>query len=128
VEIWVGTYPNPTVSKIQGNPVAACALVAGDAGKVYRWSGSQFQAAYLTVGDLKTNLGAAQFPANCGANQTLTWSSITDTFNCTNINGVPPANITGLAPSATTDTTNANNIYRFSATLLSNPFLVLFSH
>ncbi|GBD07666.1 hypothetical protein HRbin21_01497 [bacterium HR21] len=39
-----GTYPNPTVARIQGNPVASGTLGAGDAGKVLVWGGTQWAA------------------------------------------------------------------------------------
>ena len=44
-----GTYPNPTVAKIQGNPVASGTLGTGDAGKVLQWNGSQWIAAGVSA-------------------------------------------------------------------------------
>ncbi|MFP5519372.1 MAG: tail fiber domain-containing protein [Bdellovibrionia bacterium] len=65
---------------------------------------------YFGIDDLKTSSGLAQFATSCSANQTLTWSAVTDAFSCSTITGVPAANVTGLAASATTDTTDASNI------------------
>jgi hypothetical protein len=42
--------------------------------------------AYINVSDLKRSSdGAAQFPTNCNAGQTLTWSSVIDVFTCSSI-------------------------------------------
>ena len=88
-----GSYPNPSVNAVRGNPVAAGTLAVGDTGKVYRWSGTQFVAVNFGVDDLRTETGLQQFAANCGADQTLTWSTITDAFACTTI-GIAGTQIT----------------------------------
>ncbi|MBX2996691.1 MAG: hypothetical protein KF681_17875, partial [Bdellovibrionaceae bacterium] len=88
-----GNYPNPSVNAVRGNPVAAGTLAVGDTGKVYRWSGTQFEAVNFGVDDLRTEAGLQQFATNCGADQTLTWSTITDAFACTTI-GIAGAQIT----------------------------------
>ncbi len=88
-----GTYPNPTVAKIQGNPVASGTLGAGDAGKVLLWNGSQWTAASITPsgpagGDLDGSYpnptvdGLCGTPLNCSAigalgsgdRKVLTWN------------------------------------------------------
>jgi hypothetical protein len=51
-----GTYPNPTVAKIQGNAVAAGPLGAGDAGKVLLWDGSAWTGTALS-GDIASVSG-----------------------------------------------------------------------
>lgn len=104
-----GTYPNPTVERLKGIAYASSALQEG---QVYRYNNttSQMEPVYFGIDDLRTSAGLAQFATSCGANQTLTWSAVTDAFSCSNITGVPAANITGLATSATTDTTDASNI------------------
>ena len=80
-----GNYPNPDVVKIRGNAVVSGTLAVGDTGKVYRWSGTQFEAVNFGIDDLKTEGGLSQFATNCNSNQTLTWSVITDAFACTPI-------------------------------------------
>ncbi|MBX2994046.1 MAG: hypothetical protein KF681_04475, partial [Bdellovibrionaceae bacterium] len=87
------TTVTTTIDNIRGNPVAAGTLAVGDAGKVYRWSGTQFEAVNFGVDDLRTEAGLQQFAANCGADQTLTWSTITDAFACTTI-GIAGTQIT----------------------------------
>ena len=88
-----GSYPNPSVNAVRGNAVASGTLAVGDTGKVYRWSGTQFVAVNFGVDDLRTETGLQQFAANCGADQTLTWSTITDAFACTTI-GIAGTQIT----------------------------------
>lgn len=43
-----GTYPSPTVTKLQGNPVRSGSLTPADAGKVLAWNGTQWSAETLT--------------------------------------------------------------------------------
>jgi len=65
-------------------------------GQTYVGNGSNVATArFFGVGDLKTNLGAQQFPASCTASQTLTWSAITDAFSCTNI-AIASSAVSGL--------------------------------
>lgn len=46
-----------------------------------KWTPKNF-----SIGSLRTAIGASQFAqAACAASQTLTWSSLTDTFSCTSI-------------------------------------------
>ncbi len=82
-----GTFPNPGVAKIQGVAVNA---TAPSTGQVLRYGGTEWAAANFSVGSLLTAAGAQQFAgsASCAASQTLTWSSLTDTFTCTNISGL----------------------------------------
>jgi hypothetical protein len=79
-----GTYPNPSVVKVRGFGFATTSPADG---QVYRYNGtnSEFEPVYFGVDDLKTSLGASQFSSSCLASQTLTWSSVTDSFVCTNI-------------------------------------------
>jgi hypothetical protein len=41
--------------------------------------------AYINVSDLKKSDGTPQIPSTCTASQTMTWSSVTDVFTCSNI-------------------------------------------
>jgi len=52
-------------------------------------------ASWFGIGQMRNNLGTAQFPASCSASQTLTWSAITDVLSCTNI-AIASSAVTGL--------------------------------
>jgi hypothetical protein len=41
--------------------------------------------AYINVSDLKKSDGTPQIPSTCTVSQTMTWSSVTDVFTCSNI-------------------------------------------
>jgi hypothetical protein len=84
-----GAYPDPTVAKLQGNVVSSTTLTAGDAGQVFSWNGTSFAARWFGISDLKTSTGASQFAdAACSTNQTLNWSSLTDSFSCVGISNL----------------------------------------
>lgn len=76
-----GTFPSPTVVRIQGTAVASSSPVAG---QVYRFNGTSLTPTYLNVSDLKNALGNSQIPS-CSTTQTMTYSSVTDTFSCSSI-------------------------------------------
>ncbi len=112
-----GTYPNPTVAKIQGYAVNATAPATG---QVLRYSGSDWAAANFSIGSLLTAGGVQQFAgsATCSSGQTLTWSTLTDTFACSaiqisgaqiNAGSITPDRLTGGAASKWTN--SASNIY-----------------
>jgi hypothetical protein len=87
-----GTLPNPTVAKINGNAVASTAPASG---QVLRWSGSAYAPINFGASHLLSATGAQQFAsASCAASQTLTWSSLTDTFTCVNITGLNASTLT----------------------------------
>ncbi|WP_413943352.1 tail fiber domain-containing protein [Bdellovibrio sp. HCB-162] len=87
-----GTYPNPTVAKINGNAVASTTPTTG---QVMRWSGTQYAPVNFGVNNLLSSTGAQQFANSaCTASQTLTWSSLSDTFTCANIAGLDASTIT----------------------------------
>ncbi|WP_413612351.1 tail fiber domain-containing protein [Bdellovibrio sp. HCB-110] len=87
-----GTYPNPTVAKINGNAVASTTPTTG---QVMRWSGTQYAPVNFGVSHLLSATGIQQFAnSSCSASQTLTWSSLTDTFTCANIAGLDAGVIT----------------------------------
>ncbi|MDG0817663.1 tail fiber domain-containing protein [Bdellovibrio svalbardensis] len=84
-----GTYPNPSVAKVQGITVSATAPTAG---QVMKYVGTSWTPATLALSDitgLSTSLNSkvdlAQMPSTCAANQTLNWTSVTDTFVCNTI-------------------------------------------
>lgn len=86
-----GTYPAPTVARLQGQEVSATPPLAS---QVLMYSGGRWAPGNLGIADLKTDLGAPQFAnSSCSASQTLTWSSLTDTFSCSNIAGLSASSI-----------------------------------
>jgi FtsZ-binding cell division protein ZapB len=86
-----GTYPALTVTQIQGQPIATTTPLTG---QVLAYTGTAWTPKNFSVSDLKTAAGTAQFAsAACTAAQTLTWSSLTDAFTCSNITGLTPASL-----------------------------------
>ncbi|MEY4616798.1 MAG: hypothetical protein RJB66_1758 [Pseudomonadota bacterium] len=87
-----GTLPNPTVARINGQPVSA---TAPSSGQILRWDGSAYAPTNFGVSHLLSSTGSSQFPNSaCTAAQTLTWTSLTDTLTCTNITGLDANTIT----------------------------------
>lgn len=88
-----GSYPNPNVKGIRGNAVSSTTPVDG---QVYQWVGasSEFQPKFVGIADLKKSDGTAQVPATCAANETLSWSSVTDTLSCAAIGSLDASKIT----------------------------------
>lgn len=112
-----GAYPNPTVAKIQGYTVSAAAPANG---QVMHYNAGIWGPVNFSIGDLLTSVGAQQFSgaATCMNSQTLTWSSVTDTFTCSNIqisgtqiniSSIPTDRIIGYAPSQWT--TSGSDVY-----------------
>lgn len=92
-----GSYPSPVVAKIQGVAVSATAPASG---QIMSYNGSQWQPTNFSIADLKTSIGGNQFQAaNCSANQTITWSSLTDSFTCSNI-AISNTQVAGLGGAA----------------------------
>jgi len=87
-----GTYPNPSVEKINGHAVASTTPAAG---QVMIWNTSQYSPVNFGVSHLLSATGAQQFANSaCTTAQTLTWSSLTDTFTCANITGLNASTLT----------------------------------
>ncbi|KHD87384.1 MAG: hypothetical protein OM95_14910 [Bdellovibrio sp. ArHS] len=89
-----GTYPNPAVNKIKGQTVSATATTAG---QVLRYDGGDWTPAALKLADLAGvagTVGSAFSVSSCSANETLNWSSLTDSFTCQAINGLDAAKVT----------------------------------
>lgn len=109
-----------TVGKIQNVSVATTTPTDGQILR-YDSATTAWTPGRLSVGDLRTSLGAQQFSASCAATQTLTWSSVTDTFSCTNIAGLAASVLTSgtiadarLPSSATAWTIVGSDAYRAS--------------
>ncbi len=81
-----GSFPTPKVSGLQGTPISGSTPT--NAGQVLRYDGStQYAPAFLGIADLRSSLvGSAQLlPTNCTSTQTLSYSSVTDTFSCVSL-------------------------------------------
>ena len=106
-----GSYPAPTVAKIQGRAVSVTAPADGQVLR-YDNGASSWVPVNFGIDDLKTSIGGSQFiSASCTSAQTLIWSAVTDTFSCTNI-GISGSqvsgNIAGLAANVTGTVAIAN--------------------
>lgn len=112
-----GTFSSITVNKIKGTAVSATA--PADAGQVLRYDGvSTYGPAFLSLVDIRSTVTPANtmFPnTSCTNKQTLSWSSLTDTMNCINIQ-LSYSDISGLGNAATFNVgTAANNIVQLDA-------------
>ena len=88
-----GSYPNPTLGAISGTALTIASLASGN---YLRYNGTIWQNSNLVSADITTSLGytpinPGQMPANCAVSETLTFSSPTGTWACSNIS------ITGTA-------------------------------
>jgi len=78
-----GTFPNPTVAKLQGVSVSSA---APSSGQYMSYNGTNWAAKSLNLSDLKSSVSGSLFSSpNCSASQTLSWSSINDQFSCISI-------------------------------------------
>ncbi|KHD88343.1 MAG: hypothetical protein OM95_09365 [Bdellovibrio sp. ArHS] len=78
-----GSYPAPTVQKIQGTSVSSTTPSA--VGQVLRYQTSQWTPAFLGLADIKSIVspfGGAFASATCSAAESLYYQSATDTFKC----------------------------------------------
>ena len=91
-----GTYPSPTVSKLQGVGLSASAPVAN---QNLIFDGSNWVASFPSVTSLKSSAGLSQLPINCTASQTMTYVLMTNTYACQDIQ---------LASSAISTLTNSS--------------------
>ena len=103
-----GSYPNPTLGKINGTTLTIAALATGN---YLRYNGTIWQNSALLTGDITTALGytpinPGQMPGNCSSNQTLTFASPTGSWTCSNISisgsafGTQNANLVFAGPSS----------------------------
>ncbi len=101
-----GTNSTTSVDRIKGINLNFTSLASGN---FLNYDGTNWINKNISISDLKTSMGAQQFANSCATNQTLTWSAVTDAFSCSNI-AISISQISGLANSASVDTTNASNI------------------
>jgi hypothetical protein len=127
-QIWVGSGTNQaaavtvsgdismsntgvvSVDKIKGKAITAAPSAVG---QFFRYDGTNLVPSYISMFDLRSTITGTQTfgsgSIGCTAGQTLTWTALTDNLSCTDIS-IAAAQVSGLANSATTDTTNASNI------------------
>ncbi|MGE0630996.1 MAG: hypothetical protein AB7O96_01220 [Pseudobdellovibrionaceae bacterium] len=78
-----GSFPNPTVAKLQGVAVSSSGPVSGN---FLKYGGASWAGSNITLSDLKSSVSGDLFAApNCTSSQTLSWSAGTDSFSCINI-------------------------------------------
>jgi hypothetical protein len=81
-----GTYPSPSVAKLQGVSVSATAPTSSS--HILKYNGSTTWApAFIGISDIRSTAAgnATFFPTTCTSSQTLSYSAITDTMSCTAI-------------------------------------------
>ncbi|WP_350159202.1 hypothetical protein [Bdellovibrio sp. 22V] len=99
-----GTYPNPSVAKVQGVAVSAAAPTSGH---FLKYDGSQWASSAIAMSDV-TNLNttlsnyhtvaafnAAVGSGNCAAHQTPYWNSVSGSFQCQAINVSVAGDVSG---------------------------------
>ncbi len=80
-----GTYPGPSVAKLNGVALSISSLTAGN---YLKYNGTNWVNATPSTADLSdasSLIKASQMPANCSANQTLSFSSPTGTWTCSTV-------------------------------------------
>ncbi|WP_374029209.1 tail fiber domain-containing protein [Bdellovibrio bacteriovorus] len=99
-----GTYPNPSVAKLQGVAVSA---VAPTSGHFLKYDGTNWLSSAIAIADV-TNLSttlsnyhtvaafnAAVGSGNCAAHQTPYWNSVSGSFQCQAINVSVAGDVSG---------------------------------
>ncbi|KYG70328.1 cell wall anchor protein [Bdellovibrio bacteriovorus] len=99
-----GSYPNPTVQKIQNTAVASS---APSSGQYFKFDGTSWAGAAIAISDvnnLTTTLGtyltmaafnSAVGSGNCASHQTPYWNSVSSSFQCQAINVSVAGDISG---------------------------------
>ncbi|AFY02863.1 putative cell wall surface anchor family protein [Bdellovibrio bacteriovorus str. Tiberius] len=98
-----GTYPNPSVAKIQGVAISATAPTNGH---FLKFNGTQWLSAQIGTGDVngltatlnnymtQADFNTAVANANCAAHQTMYWNAVSG-FNCQSINVSVAGDVSG---------------------------------
>ncbi|UOF00994.1 tail fiber domain-containing protein [Bdellovibrio reynosensis] len=107
-----GTYPNPSVAKIQTIAVSA---VAPTNGQFFKYNGTNWIGSAIAMSDV-TNLSAtlatyqttaafnsAVGSANCAAHQTPYWNSVSGSFQCQAINVSIAGDVSGTIGASVVD-------------------------
>lgn len=84
-----GTYPNPTIAKLQGGTVT---ITTPTSGQFIKYNGSAWINSVISTGDvsglaglLGSKIDQSQISGTCTAAHTLVFSSVTGTWTCTSI-------------------------------------------
>ncbi|KYG64914.1 hypothetical protein AZI86_11995 [Bdellovibrio bacteriovorus] len=106
-----GTYPNPTVAKIQTRAMSNTAPLDG---QVILWDNGNttWTPQYVRMQDIRNTWGGtAMLPSTlCTADQAMVWNSLVDRFTCQNIGSLDAAAITtGVLAAARLGTGTADN-------------------
>lgn len=103
-----GNLPNPSVEQLKGQAISA---VASSTGQTLRYNGTSWNPHFLSMFDLRSTINGTQSfgGVGCTAGQTLGWTAATDNLSCVNI-AIAHTQVSGLATSASTDTTDASNV------------------
>lgn len=99
-----GTYPNPSVAKIQGIAVSNTAPTSG---QFFKYDGTQWLAATITTSDVSSlsstlsnyhtvaAFNSAVGSANCAVHETPYWNSVSGSFQCQAINVSVAGDVSG---------------------------------
>lgn len=105
-----GSYPNPSVAKLQSVAVSSAAPTSGH---FFKYDGSQWLSSAIAISDvtnLSTTLGTYQTTAafnaavgsgNCAAHQTPYWNSVSGSFQCQAINLSLAGDVSGVIGAVT---------------------------
>lgn len=112
------------ITAISTNTITGLPTATGASGKFLRSDGTAWSGKNIEFSDIKNSVGGSAFSlAGCGSNKTVSWSALTDTFSCQDIDNLDAAKITGGTLNAArlpTSITNAlwtessGNVYRSS--------------
>lgn len=99
-----GSYPNPTVAKLQGINISS---VTPTNGQVLKYNGTNWSANTLTTSDIsnfsstlsnyvtQSAFNGFVASANCAVNETMYWNSVSGSFMCQSINVSLAGDVTG---------------------------------
>ncbi|KYG64794.1 hypothetical protein AZI86_11355 [Bdellovibrio bacteriovorus] len=112
------------VTAISTNAITGLPTASGVSGKFLKSNGTIWSGQDILFSDIKNSVGGSAFNvATCAANQTVAWSSLTDSFTCQNIGLLNASTITAgtldiaRLPSSVTDgiwSGSSGNVYRTS--------------
>ncbi|WP_374077846.1 tail fiber domain-containing protein [Bdellovibrio bacteriovorus] len=114
-----GSYPNPSVAKIQSVAVSSTAPTSGH---FFKYDGSQWLSSAIAISDvtnLSTTLGTYQTTAafntavgsgNCASHQTPYWNSVSGSFQCQAINVSLAGDVSGAIGSVTVNKIKGVNV------------------
>ncbi|KYG65693.1 hypothetical protein AZI86_01050 [Bdellovibrio bacteriovorus] len=112
------------ITAVTTNTVAALPAASGASGKFLKSNGTSWSGQDILFSDIKNSSGTSAFNIGaCGADQTVAWSSLTDSFTCQAIGNLAAEKITSgtldaaRLPSSVTNalwTESSGNVYRTS--------------